>query len=37
MNIKDLKNIADALDNTSKLELFQFLQSRITGMVVQYV
>jgi hypothetical protein len=31
MNLKDLKKVADALDNNSKLELLQFLQSRITG------
>lgn len=31
MSLKDLKKIADALDNRSKLELLQFLQSRITG------
>jgi transposase-like protein/IS1 family transposase len=32
MDLKDLKKRADALDNSSKLELFHFLQSRITGM-----
>lgn len=34
MNLKDLKKVADALDNSSKLELLHFLQSRIAGMAV---
>lgn len=32
MDLKDLKKRADVLDNSGKLELFHFLQSRITGM-----
>jgi hypothetical protein len=32
MDLKDLKKRADALDNSGNLELFHFLQSRITGM-----
>lgn len=31
MKLTDLKKVADALDNNSKLELLQFLKSRITG------